>query len=161
MTKILHVPIIALMFISVLINGCNQTQLVTLTQTLGHSVAMIADLQGQPEVAAKLRSDTEVITAAIKGWKPGMPSSDIIHKINGLIRDLNLLPINDNYRPFILFALGTAAHIIEILSQGNPNAPRPETQVRLTKPPENEKEYKVNWDAIRASTPGVEKAPVL
>lgn len=146
------------MSIILVVDGCNRTSLAELTTTLGNAVAIIAELQGHPETGQKLKADALIISDAIRRWKPGMPAEDIVKLVNNLIHDLNLLSINDKYRPFIILALGTAAHIIDMLTQ---NTGRPDTQVRLTKPPETEKEFKVDWNAIRASLPDVAQAPVL
>lgn len=158
MTKIVQLPIITLMCILLFVDGCNRQDLADLATTLANAIAVIAGLQGKPEVGQKLKADALLISQAVRTWKPGMPAGDIVRLINNLIRDLNTLPIDDKYRPFIIMALGTAAHMIDILTQ---NTGRPETSVRLVQPPSTAKEFREDWNAVRAATPDVEQAPIL
>lgn len=136
--------------------GCNQQDTIAaLAATLGHSVAMLVTLQGNPDLAAKLQNDTNVAVNAIRAWQPGTSAADAIRLLNIVIQDIQSLSLPEKYKPFLVLALGTAASILDIL-HGNPS---PET--RLTKPPSNEKEYKQLWDDIRASNPQMEQIPVL
>lgn len=160
MIKALHIPI-AVVLCCILIVGCNQNELANLTLTLTNAVAVVADLQGNKEIAAKLRADSTLVANAIREWRPGSSPADAIRLVNQLIQDLELLPQNDKYRPFIILALGTAAHIIERLTQGNTSYGVANTKVRITHPPNNEKEFRSNWDAIRASSEDMQQAPIL
>lgn len=142
-------------------SGCRnqQTTLALLTQTLGNAVASLAQISGNTELADTLKKHTEIAVGIIKGWRPGMSPDEAIRAINQIIDDIKLFPAIGPYRPLITLALGTAASIIELLSRGGPE--RPHTDVRLTKPPHDSREFRRDWDAIRAGGPGMEKAPIL
>lgn len=145
------------------IAGCpKKDTLARLVATLGNAVAQLATLTGNTQLADRIRHDVALATAALQNWQPGMPAADAIRALNQLIDSLKLFPPNDPFRPLITLALGTAAAIIDFINMHTSTpGERPHTDIKLTDPPKNEEEFKKTWDAIRAGSPGMEKAPVL
>lgn len=138
--------------------GCPQRDsLDDLIKTLGNAIALLASVNGNPQLAAKIRADTDSVVALIRVWKQGQDASEIIRAINVLINDIQTLPVPPNFKPLITLALGTLAAIIERLNSNG----KPSTNVRITDPPKNSDEFKRNWDAIRAGSPNMHDAPVL
>lgn len=144
-----------------LVGGCPQRDsLAVLTETLGNAVAALVAAAGNTELAEKLRHDTGLAVGLIQDLKPGASPAEAIRAVNALIDDLKSFPASDRFKPLVTFALGTAAAIIEALSKTGPGEP-PHTDVRLTAPPHDAREFRQSWDAIRAGSPGLEAAPIL
>lgn len=168
---------LSLLAVSGFIIGCvlgcpSQTTLAALVNELGTSAAAIAQLEGNQQLATQLQKDTAVASTAIQNWKPGTNGQMAVEAINIVIDDLNLIcgqaPQCGQYGPLITLALGTAENIITILeSQGavqggiTARSAKPHTTVHLTAPPQDVKTYKANWNALRASSTTLQKAPVL
>lgn len=138
------------------LGGCSQQDTIAaLVGTLGHAIGTLVSLQGNTDLAAKLQSDTNLAVDAIKAWKPGTSAADAIRLLNTVISDIQTLQLPEKYKPFVVLALGTAASIMDIL-HGTPS-----TDVRLTVPPKDSKQFNQLWDSIRASTPQADEVPVL
>lgn len=137
-----------------------QDRLALLTSTLGNAVSTLAAAVGHTEWANKLRHDTDIVVGSIRAWREGQSAAQIIHQLNELIRDIKLLDALENFRPLITFALGTAASIIEFFAAKG-GGEQPDTTVRLTKPPLDAHQFRVDWDSIRAGSPNMQQAPVL
>lgn len=136
--------------------ACSQQETIaTLVGTLGHAIGTLVALQGNTDLGAKLQNDTNLAVTAIKAWKPGTSAGDAIRLLNQVISDIQTLKLPEKYKPFVTLALGTAASIMDIL-HGTPS-----TDVRITVPPKNAKEFDLLWDSIRASTPQADEVPVL
>lgn len=163
MTRRDAVALIALSSSALAFRSCSERQesLAALTATLGRAVALLATLQGDKELAERLRQHTELAVQAINNWKPGMPAADAIRAINQLIDDLKLFPADSKYKALIVLALGTAANIIDRLNSQGAGGEKPHTDVHLTDPPQNDQQFKAHWDAIRASSVGMEQVPIL
>lgn len=143
-------------------DGCpRQKSLDDLVSTLGNAIALLLSVNGNPQLAAKIRADTDSIVALIRVWKEGQDPSEIIRAINILINDIKTLPVPPNYLPLINLTLGTLASIIEHLNQRGGGHEKPDTNVRLTAPPKTSDEFKHAWDSIRAGSPNMHDAPVL
>lgn len=141
-------------------DGC-QSRLISLTRALGSAIANLAAALGHSDWADKLRHDTDVIVAAVERWKEGTSAADILRLLNDLIRDIKLLEVLEPYRPLVVFALGTAASLIDFFNRNGGGNVQPDTPIRLTLPPHDAHEFNHDWDAIRAGSPGMQKAPIL
>lgn len=140
-------------------NGC-QNALELLIQVLGNAVVQLITGIVSPELAQKIRHDTEMIIALVRGWKEGQPAQEIIRSINRLIQDMQTLALPEKFKPLIDLALGTLASIIEHL-MAHGGGEQPATKVRITKPPLNAKEFREEWNCIRAGSPDIHEAPVI
>lgn len=137
-------------------SACSQQDTIAaLVATMGHAIGTLVSLQGNTDLAQKLQNDTNLAVNAIKAWQPGTSAADAIRLLNTVISDIQTLSLPDKYKPFVVLALGTAASIMDIL-HGTPS-----TDIHLTSPPKNSKQFIRLWDDIRASTPQMEQVPVL
>lgn len=142
-----------------------------LVETFGNAMSQLATISGAGELADRIRNHTQTAVSIIRGWHPGDSAADAIRAINRVIDDINIFPNPERWKPLITLALGTAASIIEELSRAtsptadNANAAYstggPHTNVRIVHPPRNAKEFRVDWDSIRAGSTDLREAPVL
>lgn len=141
------------------LKACPQQQnLASLVDVLGRAVSDLIRLTGDTQLAERLRDHTNTAVTLLHDWHPGMNSADIIRALNRMIDDLNLF--NNQFRPLVLFCLGTIAHIIEVVKFGG-GGEEPHTPVRITDPPVTEREFRKDWDAIRAGSPGMAQVAIL
>jgi hypothetical protein len=143
------------------ISGCGERSLDELVRVLGSTVATLAMVSGNQQFAAKIKNDTDAVIALIQTWHEGQSAAGIIRAINQLIDDIKLLPVPQRLRPLITFALGTLANIIDKMNARGGNGEKPHTDIKLTDPPEKEKDFRKGWDAIRAGSPDMHDAPVI
>jgi TctA family transporter len=146
--------VVTIVFSLLLTTGCTgQATLAALVDTLGGATAAVAQMQGNPTLAAQLRTDTAAAVAAISNWKSGSPSDLAIEAIDIVITDLNLIPGVGPYAPLISLALTTAEAIIRILA---PKA-SPQMQLKMRarlksyrtgNPSKNADQFKKQWNAI-------------
>lgn len=143
------------------VNGCPKKSLDELVRTLGDAVSKLAAMQGDTELAQRIKQHTDYAVGLIRMWKPGMSAVDVIRALNDIINDLEKFPQIDRFRPLINFVLGTIASIIERMQAQGAGGEPPQTKVRITHPPESSKEFRNDWDAIRRGSPNLSQAPVL
>lgn len=143
------------------VNGCPRKSLDELVRTLGDAVSKLAAMQGDAELAQRIKQHTDYAVGLIRMWKPGMNAVDVIRALNEIISDLEKFPQLDRFRPLIYFTLGTIANIIERLQAQGAGGEPPQTRVRLTQPPTSAQEFRTDWDAIRRGSPDLQQAPVL
>ena len=143
--------------------GCQNT-ISALTATLGNASASIAGIEGNPTLAAQLRTDTAAAVSAINSWKYGSPASNAIFALGVVETDLSLICPSSGagwqaqcsqYAPLIQLALGTAQTIIQLI---NPNAQLKTAKVNLGYYPKTAKDFTREWNNIANSSPGL--APV-
>jgi hypothetical protein len=142
--------------------ACNQANIAALVSVLGNASASIAALEGNTALAATLQADTAAAADAVKNWKQGTPSQNVIEALNLVEKDLNLLPVNSKYSALIILAIGTAESIIAIVQANNPQAsmsPGPQ-RAHLANPPKTAKEFTARWNAIAQSNPELQTAVI-
>lgn len=102
-------------------NASNEAQVkqtaTTLTQTLTSAVSNVAQLEGNPTLAAQLTKDGNAAVVAINNWQNGSPADDVIEALGIVQDDLNLIPGTSQYAPLIDIAIGTIQTILSLIPQ--------------------------------------------
>lgn len=132
-----------------------QSDLAALVEVLGHSIAQLIAVIGNSEVAAKLGQLTATAVRLLTMWVPGQDALQIVQTLNEMIHVILGVAGLDRFKPLVTFVLGTIAAIIIQLKGA------PDTDIRIVQAPKDSREYKVDWDSIRAGGQGLEQAPIL
>lgn len=149
--------------------GCtNQATIASLTATLGNAAASIAALEGNNDLAVRLKADSAAAQTAILNWKSGTPASEAIEALNLVEDDLNLIPAASQYTPLIDLAIGTVESILALLPQSQtvatPNlaahTAAHKRKVTLTNPPKNAKQFKAQWQNVINANPQLSNAAI-
>jgi hypothetical protein len=151
----------------IILIGCPaQSTIADLTSILGTSAASIASIEGNPQLAQKLQTDTAAAVVAVTNWKSGTPAQDVIEALNIVEDDLNLFPVTGAYGPLIDLAIGTVESILALLPQpvaaaNVAVAHATHRQVTLTQPaPKTKAAFKSQWNAIVAGNPAMASAKI-
>jgi len=165
--------IVLVCVLSTVLAGCpSQSELAALVSILGVAASSVAEIQGDSAVAQRIDIDSRAASAAIASFQPGSPAQNAVQAISLLQTDISLIPLNDNVRPYVDLALGTAQSIIGLLqSQGQAigvvdvspvpqHAPRGVRQVDLPVVPTTAKQFKAQWNARYTIHPVVGLKPL-
>jgi hypothetical protein len=150
---------------TLLLVGClSQASIAALVNTLGNASAALAGLEGNTDLAQKLRTDTAAAVAAVNNWQKGTPAQMVIEALGIVEDDLNLIPFAGPYIPLISLALVTVQEIVTIVTQNSPTPAPPVArkgarQVIYTgKIPKTDGQFKSAWNKVVAANPQL--APV-
>jgi hypothetical protein len=159
----------ALSFLLILpMNGCvSRVILSALVATLGSATSSLANLEGNPTLAAQIKTDTTAAVSAIDNWQSGTPAQDVIEALGIVIDDLNLIPGTGPFAPLIDLALATVQSILEIVTNNSPapvtahRAKVPHRTVSYTgKVPKNSGDFKKKWNSIVMANPQLAPAAI-
>ena len=140
-------------------SGCSKSTVVELVSVLGSATSNIANLEGNPALAAQLKADTAAAVSAISNWQSGSPATVAIEALNILAADLSLIPGTSAYAPLIDLAIGTIDSILALIpsSAVSVHASR---SVHLQNAPKTKSQFKVQWDGIVAQHPALSSAAI-
>lgn len=138
--------------------GCtiNTQELANLAQTLGNASVNVANLEGNPALAAKLTAATSTAVTSIVNWKSGTATNDVIQAIGILEETLSLFPVIGPYVPLIDLALGTIQTILSLIPPPTVTqvvAARNIRTVHLAHAPKKTADFKKQWNAIVVANP--------
>lgn len=168
MKKFFFRPVVAILLLLILpVVGCvSQNQIAALTAILGSAAASVAQIQGNPDLAAKLKVDTDAAVKAVTEWKSGTNAEMAIEALKLVQDDLYLFPQVQPYAALITLAIGTTEGILALLPQTAPptftahgiqNVP----PSALTNPaPKTAKDFKNQWNAVVAQHPELATAKI-
>jgi hypothetical protein len=143
--------------------ACGTADIAALVQTLGGAASSIADIEGNSNLAAKLKVDTTAAADAVLNWKSGTPATEVIEALNLVQDDLDLFPVGSEATALIDLAIGTTEAIITEITSKAPAASSvavahvAHRAVTLTKPPKNAAEFKKQYQTIIAANPQLQK----
>lgn len=149
--------------------GCtSQATIAALTSTLGNAASSIAALEGNADLAVKLKADTAAAVSAVTNWKSGTPASEAIEALNLVEDDLNLIPAASQYTPLIDLAIGTVESILALLPQSQTIATPTlaahtaahKRKVTLINPPKTAKQFKAQWQNVINANPQLSNAAI-
>ncbi len=153
-----------------LTTGCDKQQTAAeLVSTAGTAVSSLLVFEGNTTTAAKINADFAAASTAISGWKSGSPTQDIAELLNIVEDDLNLIPISTEDQAFIDLGIGAVDQLLALFPAPaattpvtvSPSVTRasyqvstvrhvPHRRVYLAKTPKTAKEFKAQWNALRA-----------
>jgi hypothetical protein len=141
--------------------GCNTQGPADLLETAGNALARLLEVTNNFDLAQRVRTSVAVTVTLARQWKAGQSAAELLRSINHIIDAITFIPSVEQFRPLITLVLGTLASIMDKIHAAGGQGEDAHTKVRLVKPPQDADEFKKTWDAIRAGSTGMEKAPVL
>jgi hypothetical protein len=155
-----------------ILTSCTQSQrntAATLTTTLTQAAAQVASLQGNTELAAKLKVDGAAVATALTNFQQTNSGADAaIQVITILEDDLGLIPETGPYAPLIQIALATAQTLIALIPQSAVSPAVAQTMqahrmkaVYLGHPaPQSADDFKKQWNDVVKANPQLAGAAI-
>jgi hypothetical protein len=160
--KIIRVTAAAIV-LSLALTGCvTQNQIAALTQILGTAAASVAQIQGNPDLSAKLTVDTAAAVKAVTEWKSGTNAELAIEALKLVQDDLYLFPQVQPYAALVTLAIGTVQSILILLPAQPTGVATPSFAINLPPAPhaKDAKDFKNQWNAIVAQNPALAPAKI-
>lgn len=144
----------------------SQQNIAALVSIMTNAASSIASAGNNPTLAQKIKTDGDAAAAAVLNWQNGSPVQEAEQALNILLDDLSLIPGTSQYAPLVAICVSAAEAILALLPQPTQSA---KTKARLgasqkaalKSAPKNAKDFKKQWNAIRAQHPEWTAIPTL
>jgi hypothetical protein len=131
--------------------GCPvaQTTLESLAVMLAKAwVALAPFLKNvDPALSAKIAAEIAAVEAALNGWAPGKPITDIENVVNALVVTMNLIPVAAQFEPLVALIVATAEGILALVG-GGANVMVSARGATFANPPRTARQFKKAWHKV-------------